>query len=41
MRQSTGRRPLRILMLGPVDQVHVEHMALGVRERGHEVDRRR
>jgi glycosyltransferase involved in cell wall biosynthesis len=30
-------RRLRVLILGPVNSVHVEHLALGVREQGHEV----
>jgi glycosyltransferase involved in cell wall biosynthesis len=30
-------RPLRVLMLGPLNNVHVEHMALAVHERGHDV----
>jgi glycosyltransferase involved in cell wall biosynthesis len=30
-------RRLRVLILGPVNSVHVEHLALGVREQGHDV----
>jgi glycosyltransferase involved in cell wall biosynthesis len=34
---TAGRPPLRILMLGPLRNVHVEHMAIAVRKRGYEV----
>jgi glycosyltransferase involved in cell wall biosynthesis len=34
---NVGRRRLRILMLGPVNHMHVQHMAVGVRDQGHEV----
>jgi glycosyltransferase involved in cell wall biosynthesis len=34
---SAGERPLRILMLGPLKNVHVEHMAVAVRQRGYDV----
>ena len=34
---TAARRRLRILMLGPVNHMHVQHMAVGVRDQGHEV----
>lgn len=34
---GTKHRPLRILMLGPLNNVHVEHMAVAVHQRGHDV----
>jgi len=34
---TVGRRPSRILMLGPLNNAHVEHMAVAVRQRGYNV----
>ena len=31
------QRPLRVLMLGPLNHVHVEHLAVAVREQGYDV----